>query len=196
MRALLESLNFEVVGEAADGNDAISVTLRSKPDLVVMDLSMPGLDGIAATREIVAALPEVGVLVLTMFDDDDSLFAALRAGARDYVLKGSPQGDIERALVSCARGDAGFSPAVAARVLRFFDGTATQNTEPFPELTARERLILDLSARGTTNAGIAAQLDIATKTERNHASNIFAKLHVAGRSEAIIRARDNGLGRD
>lgn len=195
MRALLESLRFEVVGEAPDGFEAVSVTVATRPDLVVMDLSMPGLDGIAATREIVSALPDVGVLVLTMFDDDDSLFAALRAGARGYVLKGSPQEDIERALVSCVRGDAVFGPAVAARVLRFFDGTPVPSTEPFPELTAQERRVLDLIARGTSNAGIAAQLGIASKTVRNHASNIFAKLHVAGRSEAIIRARDHGLGR-
>jgi DNA-binding NarL/FixJ family response regulator len=195
MRSLLEAIDFEVVGEAATGRDAVRIVLQTRPDLVVMDLKMPQLDGIAATAEITAAMPEVGVVVLTMFDDDDSLFAALRAGARGYVLKGAERDDVERALVSCARGDAVFGPAVAARVIRFFEQPVTATSGPFPELTNQELRILDLIARGTTNAAIAERLGIAPKTVRNHASSIFSKLHVANRSEAIVRARDEGLGR-
>ena len=197
VRNLLQSMpRFVVVGEAADGLEAVDVVLAARPDIVVMDLSMPKLDGIEATRRLVSALPSLGVLVLTMFEDDESLFAALRAGARCYVLKGSPQPDMERALIGCARGDAVFGPTVAQRVLRFFDqAPAGQPTEPFPELTDRERTVLDLISRGATNAAIAERLDISPKTVRNHASNIFSKLHVAGRSEAIIKARDEGIGR-
>ena len=196
MRNLLQAIpGFTVVGEAADGLEAIDVVLATRPDLVVMDLSMPKLDGIEATRRLVTAIPTLGVLVLTMFEDDDSLFAALRAGARCYVLKGSPQPDVERALIGCARGDAVFGPVVAQRVLKFFDQTPSRSTtEPFPELTDRERTVLDLISRGSTNAAIAARLDISTKTVRNHASNIFAKLHVTGRVEAIIKARNEGIG--
>jgi DNA-binding NarL/FixJ family response regulator len=194
MRSLLQSLaGFVVVGEASDGVEAVEVVLATRPDIVVMDLSMPRLDGIEATRQLIAALPDLGVLVLTMFEDDDSLFAALRAGARCYVLKGSPQPDVERALIGCARGDAVFGPIVAQRVIRFFDHSPARATEPFPELTDRERTVLDLIARGSSNSAIAARLDISTKTVRNHASNIFAKLHVAGRVEATIRARNEGL---
>lgn len=193
--SLLAALDgFELVGEAADGSEAISVVARTNPDLVVMDLSMPGFDGIEATRRIVEAHPSISVLVLTMFDDDESLFAALRAGAQGYILKGSPQPDVERALVSCANGDAVFGPSIANRVLRYFDSTPQPVDDPFPELTDRERSILDLIARGSSNAAIADRLGITTKTVRNHSCSIFAKLHVAGRSEAIIRARDEGMG--
>ena len=198
MRNLLQSIpGFEVVGEAADGLEAVELVLATRPDVVVMDLSMPKLDGIEATRRLVAALPTLGVLVLTMFEDDDSLFAALRAGARCYVLKGSAQPDVERALIGCARGDAVFGPRVAQRVLQFFDQAPTRSAaEPFPELTDRERTVLDLMSRGSTNAEIAARLDISAKTVRNHASNIFTKLHVTGRVEAVIKARNEGVGQD
>ena len=137
------------------------------------------------------------MLVLTMFDDDESLFAALRAGARGYILEGSAQADVERAITGCARGDAVFGSLIARRVLEFFDQAPAQaTTEPFPRVTDRERTVLDLISRGSTNAAIAARLDISTKTVRNHASNVFAKLHVTGRAEAIIKARNEGLGRD
>jgi DNA-binding NarL/FixJ family response regulator len=197
MHSLLRAMpGFEVVGEAEDGLQAIDVVLATRPHLVIMDLNMPKLDGIEATRQLVAALPTLGVLVLTMFDDDDSLFAALRAGARGYILKGSPQPDVQRAIIGCAHGDAVFGVLIARRVLEFFDrAPAHTASEPFPQLTDRERTVLDLISRGSSNAAIAARLDIAPKTVRNHASNIFEKLHVTGRAEAIVKARDEGFGR-
>jgi DNA-binding NarL/FixJ family response regulator len=135
------------------------------------------------------------VLVLTMFDDDASLFAALRAGARGYILKGADQADIARALVACAQGEAIFGPVVAARVLEYFTGAAPAAATPaFPELTEREREILERIASGANNARIAQQLGISVKTVRNHSSNIFTKLHVSDRAQAIVRARDEGLG--
>jgi DNA-binding NarL/FixJ family response regulator len=184
---------FEIVGEAADGRTAIHLVTEHEPDVVVMDLNMPGLDGIEATRRIATNHPGTAVLVLTMFDDDDSLFSALRAGARGYVLKGSPQEDVQRALVGCARGDAVFGPAIASRVLDWF--AAPARTGPvFPELTSREREVLELVARGVPNQAISERLGVALKTVRNHLSNIFTKLHVSDRAEAIARAREEGLG--
>jgi DNA-binding NarL/FixJ family response regulator len=194
LRNLIDSMEgFEVVGEAANGTEAVALALDLRPDLVVMDLNMPGENGIAATQRIVEHHPRVGILVLTMFDDDQSLFEALQAGARAYVLKGAARADLERALISCARGDAVFGPEVASRVLRHFEQVTTIGPS-FPELTQRERKVLDLIARGTSTAAIATQLGISPKTVRNHTSNIFAKLHVSSRAEAIIRARDGGLG--
>lgn len=194
LTTLLSALDgFEVVAEATDGTEALQLVAEHEPDIVVMDLNMPGMDGIEATRKLTADFPAVAVLVLTMFDDDDSLFSALRAGARGYVLKGAPQEDIERALVSCARGDAVFGPAIAARVIRFFS-TPARDPKVFPDLTDRERQILDLIARGDSNQAIADRLDVAGKTVRNHVSNIFTKLHVSDRAEAIARAREKGLG--
>jgi DNA-binding NarL/FixJ family response regulator len=194
LRNLIDSMEgFEVVGEAMDGAEAVELARELQPDLVVMDLNMPGENGIAATRRIVELHPSTGILVLTMFDDDHSLFEALQAGARAYVLKGAARADLERALISCAHGEAVFGPEVASRVLRHFEQSATVGPS-FPELTHRERKVLDLIARGTSTAAIAAQLDISPKTVRNHTSNIFTKLHVSSRAEAIIRARDGGLG--
>lgn len=184
---------FEVVGEAAEGGEALRLIAELEPDIVVMDLNMPGLDGIEATRQITTDHPRTAVLVLTMFDDDDSLFSALRAGARGYVLKGAPHEDIQRALVSCARGDAVFGPAIASRVIRWFSAPARESAA-FPELTAREREVLDLVARGVGNQAIAERLGVASKTVRNHVSNIFTKLQVADRAEATARAREKGLG--
>lgn len=193
---LLRSLpGVDVVGEAADGVEAIDLCERLQPDVVVMDLNMPILDGIEATRRVVAANPHVGVLVLTMFDDDASVFAALRAGARGYVLKGAEQADIARAIAACARGEAIFGPPVAGRVLEFFAGAArAPDRSAFPELTGREREILERIASGANNARIAQQLGLSVKTVRNHSSNIFTKLHVTDRAQAIIRARDEGIG--
>ena len=197
---LLSSLDgLEVVGTAADGVEAVRLTGELQPDVVVMDLQMPELNGIEATARMTAEHPHVAVLVLTMYDDDESVFAAMRAGARGYLLKGAAQDVIARAITSVAQGEAIFGPAVARRVAAYFSGEAprrpTSPPEAFPSLTAREREVLELLAAGRTNAQIAAALFLSPKTVRNNVSNVFAKLQVAGRSEAIVRARDAGLGR-
>jgi len=182
-----------VVAEAATGQEAIREAVLHRPDVVVMDLQMPELNGIEATRELGRAVPSAAVLVLTMFDDDDWVFAAMRAGARGYVLKGAEQHEIARAILAVAAGEAIFGPAVATRVLAYFATPPTTPT-PFPELTAREREVLDLLAAGRTNHQIADQLGLSAKTVANHISAIFAKLQVADRTQAILRARDAGLG--
>ncbi|MGW6932097.1 response regulator transcription factor [Lentzea sp. NPDC054927] len=195
MSALLASLEgFVVVGVAATGREAVREVVTTRPDVAVLDLQMPDLDGIAATKEIARAAPEVAVLVLTMFSDDDSVFAAMRAGARGYLVKGAEQDEIARAIRAVAAGEAIFGPAVARRVLGFLTGSSTPDV-PFPELTARERQILDLLAAGMPNGAIAARLGVAVKTVANNVSAIFTKLQVADRAAAIIRARDAGLGR-
>ncbi len=195
MSALLTSLpGFVVAGVAATGREAVREVVTTRPDVAVLDLLMPDLDGIAATKEIARAAPDVAVLVLTMFSDDDSVFAAMRAGARGYLVKGAEQDEIARAIRAVAAGEAIFGPAVAQRVLRFFSGPSTPDV-PFPELTARERQILDLLAAGLPNGAIGARLGVAQKTVANNVSAIFAKLQVADRAAAIIRARDAGLGR-
>jgi DNA-binding NarL/FixJ family response regulator len=194
LSALLSSLpGVEVVGVAATGREAVKEVVTTRPDVAVLDLQMPDLDGFAATREIARAAPDVAVLVLTMFEDDDSVFAAMRAGARGYLIKGAEQEEIARAIHAVAAGEAIFGPGVAQRVLRFFSG-APAAAEPFPELTARERQILDLLAGGLSNTAIATRLSVATKTVANNVSSIFAKLQVADRAQAIVRARDAGLG--
>ena len=186
--------DVELVGEAANGAQAVSLALDLQPDVVVMDLQMPELNGIEATRAIVEASPHVGVLVLTMFEDDDSVFAAMRAGARGYVLKGSDLGETLRAIRAVASGDAIFGPAVAKRLMTFFAGSRSGPPQAFPELTERERDVLELIARGEGNPAIAQRLGISLKTVRNHVSNVFTKLRVADRSQAIVRAREAGLG--
>jgi DNA-binding NarL/FixJ family response regulator len=197
LSALLSSLDgVEVVGIASTGLQAVDQALSARPDVVIMDLKMPELDGLAATREILRHRPEAAVLVLTMFDDDDSVFAAMRAGARGYLVKGSEQEDIERAVRAVAAGDALFGPGVASRVLGFFSGPRPlTDAEHFPELTPAERRILDLLAAGLSNPAIANRLGLAAKTVANNLSSIFTKLQVADRAQAIIRARDVGLGR-
>ncbi|WP_248960757.1 response regulator transcription factor [Sphaerisporangium perillae] len=197
LRALIASLtDVEVVGEAADGDGARREAQLARPDVVVMDLHMPGTNGVDATRAIVRSVPETRVLVLTMFEDDESVFAAMRAGASGYLIKGAQQDEITRAIRSVAAGQAIFGPTVARRIISFFTGGAhaVPSAEPFPELTAREREVLDLIAAGRANAAIAQHLVISTKTVSNHISAIFAKLQVADRAEAIIRARQAGLG--
>jgi DNA-binding NarL/FixJ family response regulator len=195
LRALLATLpDMDVVGEATTGREAVRAAVADRPDVLVMDLRMPDLDGAAATAEIRRVAPEVAVLVLTMFDDDESVFSAMRAGARGYVVKGASQREIVRAINAVAAGEAIFGPGVARRVLGFF--ATPRAAEPaFPELSPREREVLDLIAGGLTNAAIATRLGLSVKTVGNHTSTIFAKLQVAGRAEAIIRARDAGLGR-
>jgi DNA-binding NarL/FixJ family response regulator len=197
LRALIASLtDVEIVGEAADGDSARRETQLARPDVVVMDLHMPGTNGVDATRAILRSVPTTRVLVLTMFEDDDSVFAAMRAGASGYLIKGAQQDEIIRAIRSVAAGQAIFGPTVARRIIDFFASAtrAAPATDPFPELTAREREVLDLIAGGRTNTAIAQRLVISTKTVSNHISAIFAKLQVADRAEAIIRARQAGLG--
>jgi DNA-binding NarL/FixJ family response regulator len=197
LRALLESLPaYEVVGEAVDGEAAVREVQLNKPDVVLMDVQMPEVDGLEATRRIRAATPDVAVLVLTMFDDDDTVFAAMKAGAQGYLLKGAEQGEIDRAIRAVVAGEAIFGPGVAARVLQHFsDPPSVPDDVPFPQLTDREREVLDLVAAGRRNAAIAEELFLSPKTVANHISSIFAKLAVTDRSAAIIRARDEGLGR-
>ncbi|HLM03612.1 MAG TPA: response regulator transcription factor [Blastococcus sp.] len=195
--ALLEAPSgWQVVAEAEDGVGAVTAAHREQPDVVVMDLKLPGLDGIEATRRIVASSPHVAVLVLTMYDDDTSVFEAMRAGARGYLLKGADQAEIVRAVADVAEGGAIFGPSVARRVIEYF-ATPRAPALPdivFPELTTREHEVLQLIAAGRSNADVAAGLVLSPKTVRNHVSNIFAKLHVADRAAAIVKAREAGLG--
>jgi DNA-binding NarL/FixJ family response regulator len=194
LRVLLGGVpDFDLVGEAESGQAAIAQALALQPDVVLMDLQMPGGSGIEATREIVAASPTTKVLVITLFEDDDSVFAALRAGARGYVLKDTDEEELMRAIRAVAHGEAIFGPTVATRVLAYFAASRRQAPPLFPSLTEREREILGLIAQGKGNAPIARELSLSPKTVANHVSNIFAKLQVADRAEAIIRAREAGL---
>ncbi|MCW4384537.1 response regulator transcription factor [Salinibacterium sp. SYSU T00001] len=195
---LLSSLDgMRVVATASDGSAAVESVDAHQPDVVVMDVQMPGRDGISATRDILARHPHIAVLVLTMSDDDETVFAAMRAGARGYLLKGAAQSEISQAIEMVASGGLVFGASVARRVGEFFTSGPPWNVpeEAFPQLTAREREILNLLAAGRSNAQIAQALFLAPKTVRNNTSNIFAKLQVADRAEAIVRARESGLGR-
>ena len=186
--------DIEVVAVAESGNEAVALAAETRPDVAVMDLRMPGLDGIEATRHVLAADPAVGVLVLTMFEDDESVFSAMRAGARGYLLKGAGQEEILRAVRAVAAGEVLLGPGVAVRVIEHFargDGSARA---AFPQLTEREREVLEHIAAGRGNAAIAHELMLSLKTVRNHVSNIFAKLQVSDRSAAIVKARDAGFG--
>ncbi|MDX1688313.1 MAG: response regulator transcription factor [Candidatus Promineifilaceae bacterium] len=200
LRALFGSLpDTEVVGEAATGAEAVSLAEALQPDVVLMDIQMSdgqtsNLNGIEATRQIVQTSPHIGVIVVTMFEDDDSVFAAMRAGARGYVLKGADQEEMLRAIRAVSRGEALFGPEIAARLTSFFNSSQSPAATAFPELTDREREVLQLVARGLSNQEIANQLSISVKTVRNHASNIYSKLQVVDRVQAIIRARDAGMG--
>lgn len=197
LNALLEAEgDTEVIGEATSGAEAVKLAAQLKPDVILMDLNMPDLNGLEATRRILQTTPETGILVITMFDDD-SVFAAMRAGARGYILKGAEGEETLRAIRAVANGEAIFSPAIAERMLQFMTRPPISETEaPFPQLTAREREVLALVATGLTNTAIAERLVLSPKTIRNHVSNIFSKLQVADRAEAIIRAREAGLGKD
>ena len=192
---VLRERGIEVVAEAADGQGALDAVAAHQPDVVLMDLAMPGVGGIEATRRLTHGHPDVAVLVLTMSEDDDSLFAALRAGARGYLLKEAAADDIARAMVTVARGGTVLGARVSARVL---DAVSTRplpaSAGPFPRLTDREREVLDLVARGYPNARVAFHLGVSEKTVRNHVSAILAKLPAATRAEAVALARDNGLG--
>ena len=196
LKALLHSApDTEVLGEASTGKEAIQLAAECQPDVILMDLQMPELDGIEATRHIVRANPHINVLMVTMFEDDPSVFAAMRAGARGYVLKGAKHDEMLRAIRAVSSGEAIFSPSIAARMMSFFAASRSVIPEEvFPDLTDREREVLNLIARGESNAEIAHALTISVKTVRNHVSNIFGKLQVADRAQAVIRAREAGLG--
>jgi DNA-binding NarL/FixJ family response regulator len=182
-----------VVGEAASGDEAVALANDLQPDVIVMDVNMPGLNGLEATRRILQISPHIGILVITMFDDD-SVFAAMQAGARGYLLKGAEPEATLRAIRIVANGEAIFSPTAARRVMDYFALRAPNTpVQVFPELTARERELLALLTQGLTNAAIAERLSLSPKTVRNHVSNIFSKLQVADRAQAILRAREAGL---
>jgi DNA-binding NarL/FixJ family response regulator len=184
----------QVIAEASTGAQAIELAAKTQPDAVVIDLHLPDVNGIEATRAITQTSPHIGVLVLTMYSDDDSVFAAMRAGARGYLLKGAGQSDIVHAIAAVAGGTAVFGPSIARRLIDYF--AAQRTAAPFPELTEREREILNLIAAGNNNTTIANRLYLSTKTVRNHVSNIFSKMQVTDRAQAIVRARKAGLGVD
>jgi DNA-binding NarL/FixJ family response regulator len=191
---LLTEADVAVVGEATTGDEAVERAAALQPDVILMDLNMPGVHGIEATRRIVFSSPHIAVLVLSMFEDDDSVFAALQAGARGYLLKGAPKVELVRAIRAVSSGEAIFGPSIARRLMSYF--AAVHKVTPahsFPELTEREREILALIAQHQSNSAIARHLTLREKTVRNYVSNICAKLQVVDRAEAIIRAREAGL---
>lgn len=200
LASLLGALDgIDVVGTAADGRDAVHVVADTRPDVVVMDIQMPQLDGIEATRMITGRQPEVRVVMLTMNEDDETVLSAIRAGASGYLLKGSGADEVQTAIRAAAAGGMVFGATLAGRVASYFSGFSgarPTEPEPFPELTARERDVLRLLAAGRSNDAIAAELYVSSKTVRNAVSGIYAKLHAAGRAEAIIKAREAGYGRD
>jgi DNA-binding NarL/FixJ family response regulator len=186
----------EVAAEAADGEQAVAAAREVNPDLVIMDLHMPGVNGVEATRRIVAERPETAVLVLTMLENDESVVSALRAGARGYIVKGSSRAEIARAIDAVAGGDVLLGPTVGPKVLGLFNRGADRGGRivPFPELTDRELEVLELVAQGLSNGAIATRLHLSEKTIRNSVSTIFTKLGVGSRAELIARARDAGVG--
>ena len=200
LRALFAALpDIDVVGEANDGAVAMTQVDALQPEVVLMDINMPGVNGIEATRRILSAHPNLGIIMVTMLEDDASVFSAMRAGARGYVLKGAHHDEILQAIRAVAAGQAVFGPAIAARMMNFFQGLNAiprlgNIAQAFPELTEREREVLTLIAQGVSNKEIAEKLFISMKTVSNHITNIFSKLQVADRAQAIIRARDAGLG--
>jgi DNA-binding NarL/FixJ family response regulator len=196
LKAMFASVpDYEVVGEAATGEEALEKVGKTHPDIVLMDIQMPLMNGIEATRRIAEAYPPTGVVMLTMFGDDDSVFAAMRAGARGYVLKGADEEEVLKVVGAVKSGEAHFGPEIAKRLMSFFSAPkGAPPSEAFPELTSREVEILDLIARGRSNTEIATQLYVSPKTIRNHISNIFTKLQVADRAQAIVRAREAGFG--
>lgn len=193
MVALLSSLGLAVVAEAASAEEAVAAADAHEPDVVLMDLHLGTSSGVDATREIVRRHPGIGVLVVTMLDDD-SVFASMRAGARGYLLKGADPTEVERAVRAVANGEILLGPAVAERAVAFLAGTRVHGLPPFPELTDREREVLDQVARGFDNLSVARRLSLSPKTVRNHLSNILTKLQVTDRAQAIVRAREEGLG--
>src|ERR1051325_8990108 len=202
VRALLSnSPEITVVGEASSGEEVIVKAAELNPTVILMDLKMPGMNGIVATRKITASQPDVRVLVITMFDDDDSVFAAMRAGARGYLLKDADKDELVRAIVAVERGEAIFSPAIAQRMIQYFTVSSghpvpSKKSKDFPELTERELEILDFIAQGHNNTVIANKLSLSIKTVQNYVSSILTKLQVADRAQAIVRAREAGFGKN
>jgi len=196
VRAMLASApDTELIGEATTGTEAVSLAAELRPDLVMMDVQMPETDGVEATRRISHESPEINILVVTMFEDDGTVFQAMRAGARGYVLKGANYAEMLRAIRAVGNGEAIFSPQIAVRLVNFFaDIRPAALPQAFPELSDREHEILDLIAKGLKNPEIAGQLFLSPKTVRNHVSTILHKLQVADRAQAILRAREAGLG--
>lgn len=196
MHGLLDSVSdTKVVGEAESGEQAITLAESLQPDVILMDIKMPGINGLQAMREILHTSPHIRILIVSMLEDDDSVFAAMRAGASGYVPKGVNQAEMLRAIRAVANGEAIFGPGIAKRLIGFFSAARLSvQSRIFPELTEREAEVLAMIAQGRTNEEIAEQLVLSLKTVRNHVSNIFSKLQVADRAQAIIRARDAGLG--
>jgi DNA-binding NarL/FixJ family response regulator len=197
LHALVDAApDLDFVGEATTGIEAVDLAASGRPAVILMDLRMPELSGIEATRRILEADPTVGILIVTMSEDDESLFAAMRAGARGYIPKDAERGEILSAIRAAAVGEAVFGASIARRVAEFFAAPRSPAAEPFPDLTERENEILELIAQGRSNGDIAGRLGITSKTVRNHVANVFNKLQVADRSQAIVRAREAGLGRN
>lgn len=195
--ALLEAaVETAVVGQASTGKEAVTQAQQTAPDVILMDIMMPEMNGIEATRTILTEQPGIGIVILTMLEDDDSLFAAMCAGARGYILKGADKAEVLRTVQAVAQGEALFSAGIARRLTSFFQrgGGGDSVITPFPELTDRERELLILIAQGKNNSEIASQLHISSKTVSNHISNIFNKLQVADRAQAIVKAREAGMG--
>lgn len=193
---LLMSLpSFQIVAEAEDGAQVVPLALQHQPDIILMDVQMPELNGIEATRQILRQSPHIRVLILTMFENDEFLFSAMRAGARGYLLKGADQDELLSAIQAVSLGGAVFSPSIADRMMHYFAAIKPAQSESlFPELTEREVEVLDLIARGCNNSEIAEKLVLSGKTVRNHVSNILHKLELADRAQVIVRAREAGLG--
>ena len=203
IRSLLSGVpEVEIVGEASNGAEAVRLSFQLNPDVILMDLKMPGLNGIEATHEILKTNPQMGILIITMFDDDDSVFAMMRAGARGYILKDADQNELLRAIQSVSSGEAIFRPTIARRMANYFanppkmaGGAAANPGQSFPDLTEREREILEFIAQGQNNAAIANRLSLSLKTVQNYVSSILNKLQAADRVEAMLRAREAGLGK-
>ncbi|SMB79329.1 response regulator [Deinococcus hopiensis] len=194
LRALLSVAgDIDVVGEAGDGQQAVELSARLAPDVIVMDIQMPRLSGLEATRQILRASLPPGILIVSMFDDDDNVFSAMQAGARGYLLKGAAPEDLLRAVAAVARGEALFGPGIAQRLMRYFARPLRSGPLPFPELTDREREILALIGQGQRNPVIARSLELSEKTVRNHITSVFSKLQVGSRAEAALRAQEAGL---
>jgi DNA-binding NarL/FixJ family response regulator len=195
LAALLDGLGgFDIVGEAGTGEEAVKQAQLLRPDVVLMDVRLPDIDGVEATRRIRTALPDTAVLMLTMFDDDATVFAAMRAGAQGYLLKDAEPEDVAGGIRAVTSGQAIFGPGIAQRMLTFLSAAQPALDYPFPQLTERERLILERLADGRRTAEIATELSLARKTISNQLTSVFAKLGVADRAEAVVKAYESGLG--